>query len=145
MKQRKLTEVPETLVQVGHQVIAKHKNSRFRLAKVLEIFTENFYKVTFDDNSWSDNLYQEDLISVDWSRKEPAIGTSVQVKWVDGEVYNATYKGYNGQEMFKIKFEDGHQNDVTKHEFYLMDEKLPKRVENKLDDCLHAFLHETEL
>lgn len=42
-------------------MIAKHKNTRFYNAEVLDTRDQLFYEVDFDDGSFSKDLYPEDL------------------------------------------------------------------------------------
>lgn len=49
-------------LEVGQQVICKHKNGRYYQCEVLELLTTaTFYEVVFDDGSYSDNLFPEDI------------------------------------------------------------------------------------
>lgn len=45
----------------GQQVICKHKNGRYYQAEVVELTKATFYEVAFDDGSFSDNLFPEDI------------------------------------------------------------------------------------
>lgn len=47
---------------VGQPVISKHKNGRFYQCEVINLTKETFYEVNFDDGSFSDNLYPEDIV-----------------------------------------------------------------------------------
>lgn len=49
-------------ITVGQKVISKHKNGRFYQCEVVTLTTETFYEVNFDDGSFSDNLYPEDIV-----------------------------------------------------------------------------------
>ncbi|CAI5777360.1 lysine-specific demethylase 4A [Podarcis lilfordi] len=55
---------------VGQAVISKHKNGRFYQCEVVNLTKETFYEVNFDDGSFSDNLYPEDIV-VCYVMKEP--------------------------------------------------------------------------
>lgn len=46
---------------VGQRVICKHKNGRYYHSEVVELTTATFYEVVFDDGSYSDNLFPEDI------------------------------------------------------------------------------------
>lgn len=46
---------------VGQRVICKHKNGRYYHSEVLELSPTTFYEVVFDDGSYSDNLFPEDI------------------------------------------------------------------------------------
>ncbi|MEE6495152.1 hypothetical protein FKM82_001963 [Ascaphus truei] len=49
-------------ITVGQPVISKHKNGRFYQCEVVKLTKETFYEVNFDDGSFSDNLYPEDIV-----------------------------------------------------------------------------------
>lgn len=42
--------------------MAKHENGKYHHGHVHQISSQNFFKVNFKDNSWSDNLYQQDIL-----------------------------------------------------------------------------------
>lgn len=46
---------------VGQRVICKHKNGRYYNSEVQELSPTTFYEVVFDDGSYSDNLFPEDI------------------------------------------------------------------------------------
>lgn len=46
---------------VGQRVICKHKNGRYYHSEVVELTTATFYEVVFDDGSYSNNLFPEDI------------------------------------------------------------------------------------
>lgn len=46
---------------VGQRVICKHKNGRYYHSEVQELTPTTFYEVVFDDGSYSDNLFPEDI------------------------------------------------------------------------------------
>ena len=48
-------------LEEGTKVIAKHKNTRYYMAEVLEHEEQVFYEVDFDDGSFSNDLYPEDI------------------------------------------------------------------------------------
>lgn len=48
-------------LNTGDKVIAKHKNTRYYLADILECRDQIFYEVDFDDGSFSKDLYPEDI------------------------------------------------------------------------------------
>uniref|UniRef100_K7F3C3 [histone H3]-trimethyl-L-lysine(9) demethylase n=1 Tax=Pelodiscus sinensis TaxID=13735 RepID=K7F3C3_PELSI len=49
-------------LSAGQMVISKHKNGRFYQCEVVSLTKETFYEVNFDDGSFSDNLYPEDIV-----------------------------------------------------------------------------------
>jgi len=49
-------------LDVGEEVVAKNRQGKYCRGVVCQIRNANFYKVNFRDNSWSDNLYQQDIV-----------------------------------------------------------------------------------
>lgn len=49
-------------LSVGQKVICKHKNGRYYQCDVVQLSKETFYEVNFDDGSFSDNLFPEDIV-----------------------------------------------------------------------------------
>lgn len=117
----------------GQKVISKHKNGRFYQCEVVTLTTETFYEVNFDDGSFSDNLYPEDIVSQDCLKLgPPAEGEVVQVRWTDGQVYGAKFVTSHPIQMYQVEFEDGSQLVVKRDDVYTLDEELPKRVKSRL-------------
>ncbi|KAK7889279.1 hypothetical protein WMY93_024839 [Mugilogobius chulae] len=58
---------------VGQRVICKHKNGRYYQCDVVQLSTETFYEVNFDDGSFSDNLFPEDIVSRDCVQLGPPL------------------------------------------------------------------------
>jgi len=48
-------------VATGDHVIAKHKNGRYYRAIVLFVSDVVYYKVAFDDGTYSNDMYPEDI------------------------------------------------------------------------------------
>ncbi|XP_044801044.2 lysine-specific demethylase 4A isoform X4 [Bubalus bubalis] len=120
-------------ITAGQKVISKHKNGRFYQCEVVRLTTETFYEVNFDDGSFSDNLYPEDIVSQDCLQLgPPAEGEVVQVRWTDGQVYGAKFVASHPIQMYQVEFEDGSQLVVKRDDVYTLDEELPKRVKSRL-------------
>ncbi|XP_007420033.1 lysine-specific demethylase 4A [Python bivittatus] len=118
---------------VGQAVISKHKNGRFYQCEVVNLTKETFYEVNFDDGSFSDNLYPEDIVSRDCLQLgPPPPGEVVQVRWTDGQVYGATFVASHVIQMYQVEFEDGSQLMAKRDDVYTLNEELPKRVKSRL-------------
>lgn len=59
LPQRSKADMQELVV--GQKVICKYKNGRYYQSELLELTTATFYEVVFDDGSFSDNLFPEDI------------------------------------------------------------------------------------
>ncbi|XP_075954806.1 lysine-specific demethylase 4A-like isoform X2 [Anarhichas minor] len=118
---------------VRQRVICKHKNGRYYHSEVVELTTATFYEVVFDDGSYSDNLFPEDIENRDCVRLgPPAEGDAVQVRWTDGLIYGAKFMAAHSIPMYLVEFEDGSQTTVKREDIYTLDENLPKRVKSRL-------------
>ncbi|XP_019936808.2 lysine-specific demethylase 4A isoform X1 [Paralichthys olivaceus] len=118
---------------VGQKVICKHKNGRYYQCDVVQLSKETFYEVNFDDGSFSDNLFPEDIVSRDCAQLgPPPQGEVVQVRWTDGLVYGAKFVAAHVTQMYLVEFEDGSQLTTKRDDVYTLDEELPKRVKSRL-------------
>ncbi|XP_014899333.1 lysine-specific demethylase 4C isoform X2 [Poecilia latipinna] len=115
-------------ISLGQTVISKHKNLRYYSSKVTEITSQTFYEVMFDDGSFSNDTYPEDIVSRDCVNfGPPEVGEAVQVKWPDGLFYGAKYLGSNVSYMYQVEFEDGSQVLAKREDIYTLNEDLPKK------------------
>lgn len=55
-RDRELTEL-----KVGDKAYVKHKNTRYYLCNIVKVEGQTYYSVDFEDGSFSDDLYPEDL------------------------------------------------------------------------------------
>lgn len=118
---------------VGQRVICKYKNGRYYHSEVVEQTTATFYEVVFDDGSYSDNLFPEDIENRDCVRLgPPAEGEVVQVRWTDGLIYGAKFVASHSIPMYLVEFENGSQISVKRGDIYTLDEDLPKRVKSRM-------------
>uniref|UniRef100_A0A4W5QH71 [histone H3]-trimethyl-L-lysine(9) demethylase n=1 Tax=Hucho hucho TaxID=62062 RepID=A0A4W5QH71_9TELE len=118
---------------VGRRVICKHKNGRYYQCDVVQLSKETFYEVNFDDGSFSDNLFPEDIVGRDCTQLgPPPQGEMVQVRWTDGLVYGAKFVAAHIIQMYQVEFEDGSQLTAKRDDVYTLDEELPKRVKSRL-------------
>uniref|UniRef100_A0A672MM87 [histone H3]-trimethyl-L-lysine(9) demethylase n=1 Tax=Sinocyclocheilus grahami TaxID=75366 RepID=A0A672MM87_SINGR len=120
-------------LEVGQTVISKHKNLRYYSSRVTQVTAQTFYEVMFDDGSFSNDTFPEDIVSRDCSQLgPPEMGDAVQVKWPDGLFYGAKYLGSNTSYMYQVEFEDGSQVLAKREDIYTLDEDLPKKVKGRL-------------
>ncbi|TRY85253.1 hypothetical protein DNTS_003557 [Danionella cerebrum] len=120
-------------LEKGQKVICKHKNSRYYHCEVTELTKATFYEVIFDDGSFSDNLFPEDIVNRDCQLLgPPAEGDVVQVLWTDGLIYGAKFVSDHIIPMYQVEFEDNSQLTVKREELFSLNEELPKRVKARL-------------
>uniref|UniRef100_A0A673LIB1 [histone H3]-trimethyl-L-lysine(9) demethylase n=1 Tax=Sinocyclocheilus rhinocerous TaxID=307959 RepID=A0A673LIB1_9TELE len=126
-------KVSKSELEVGQTVISKHKNLRYYSSRVTQVTAQTFYEVMFDDGSFSNDTFPEDIVSRDCSQLgPPEVGEAVQVKWPDGLFYGAKYLGSNTSYMYQVEFEDGSQVLAKREDIYTLDEDLPKKVKGRL-------------
>uniref|UniRef100_A0A673JIA4 [histone H3]-trimethyl-L-lysine(9) demethylase n=1 Tax=Sinocyclocheilus rhinocerous TaxID=307959 RepID=A0A673JIA4_9TELE len=117
----------------GQKVICKHRNSRYYHCEVVELTKATFYEVIFDDGSFSDNLFPEDIVNRDCRQLgPPSEGDEVQVRWTDGLIYGAKFVSDHIIPMYQVEFEDDSQLTVKREDVYSLDEELPKRIKARL-------------
>uniref|UniRef100_A0ABM5FS46 [histone H3]-trimethyl-L-lysine(9) demethylase n=1 Tax=Pogona vitticeps TaxID=103695 RepID=A0ABM5FS46_9SAUR len=134
----------EKAVSIGQTVIAKHRNTRYYNCRVIEVTSQVFYEVMFDDGSFSRDTFPEDIVSRDCLKLgPPAEGEVVQVKWPDGKLYGAKYLGTNIAYMYNVEFEDGSQIATKREEIYTLDEELPKRVRARFSTASNMRFEDT--
>uniref|UniRef100_A0A672PDY6 [histone H3]-trimethyl-L-lysine(9) demethylase n=1 Tax=Sinocyclocheilus grahami TaxID=75366 RepID=A0A672PDY6_SINGR len=120
-------------LSVGQKVICKNKNGRYYQCEVIQLTKETFYEVNFDDGSFSDNLFPEDIVNRDCAQLGPPPQEEVvQVRWTDGLVYGAKFVAAHVIQMYQVEFEDGSQLTAKRDDVYTLDEELPKRVKSRL-------------
>uniref|UniRef100_A0A671RPB9 [histone H3]-trimethyl-L-lysine(9) demethylase n=1 Tax=Sinocyclocheilus anshuiensis TaxID=1608454 RepID=A0A671RPB9_9TELE len=130
-------------LEKGQKVISKHRNGRYYHCEVVELTKATFYEVIFDDGSFSDNLFPEDIVNRDCRQLgPPSEGDVVQVRWTDGLIYGAKFVSDHIIPMYQVEFEDDSQLTVKREDVYSLDEELPKRVKARLvSDFLPVLLH----
>uniref|UniRef100_A0A671RQ89 [histone H3]-trimethyl-L-lysine(9) demethylase n=1 Tax=Sinocyclocheilus anshuiensis TaxID=1608454 RepID=A0A671RQ89_9TELE len=120
-------------LEKGQKVISKHRNGRYYHCEVVELTKATFYEVIFDDGSFSDNLFPEDIVNRDCRQLgPPSEGDVVQVRWTDGLIYGAKFVSDHIIPMYQVEFEDDSQLTVKREDVYSLDEELPKRVKARL-------------
>ncbi|KAI7811281.1 lysine-specific demethylase 4C isoform X1 [Triplophysa rosa] len=126
-------KVSKSELVVGQTVISKHKNLRYYSSRITQVTAQTFYEVMFDDGSFSNDTFPEDIVSRDCAQfGAPEVGEAVQVKWPDGLFYGAKYLGSNTTYMYQVEFEDGSQVLAKREDIYTLDEDLPKKVKGRL-------------
>ncbi|KAM3852372.1 LOW QUALITY PROTEIN: lysine-specific demethylase 4B [Vipera latastei] len=120
-------------VSLSQTVIAKNRSGFYYLCKVIGVTTQTFYEVNFEDGSYSDNIYPENIVNRDCLKMgPPAEGELVQLHLTNGVTYQARFIAAHVNQIFQVEFEDGSQLMVKRGEIYTLDEELPKRVKARL-------------
>ncbi|XP_072449917.1 lysine-specific demethylase 4B [Chiloscyllium punctatum] len=125
------------LISVGQMVIAKNRNGLYYKCKVIGTSAQTFYEINFEDGSYSDNVYPENVVSRDCVQHgSPAEGEVIQVRWTDSLVYSAKFVGSQVRYNYQVEFEGGSQLTLKREDLYTLDEELPKRVKARLSPLM---------
>ncbi|XP_072030624.1 LOW QUALITY PROTEIN: lysine-specific demethylase 4C-like [Amphiura filiformis] len=119
-------------VRNGEKVIAKYKNNRYYKSVVAGERDQLFYHVLFDDGTFSDNLFAQDIESHDCiHNKDPQKGEAVTVRWTDNELYNGKFVKSYYVKLYDVEFENESVVTVKREDIYAREEPLPKRVKTR--------------
>uniref|UniRef100_A0A8C5P8T3 Lysine-specific demethylase 4B n=1 Tax=Leptobrachium leishanense TaxID=445787 RepID=A0A8C5P8T3_9ANUR len=133
------------VISVGQTVISRSKNGLYYKCQVIGSATQIFYEVNFDDGSYSNNVYPENIMSRDCLKNgPPAEGEVVVMKWMNGNVCKAKFISSNINHVYQVEFEDTTQLLVKRNEIFTLDEQLPKRVRCRLSLSTGASVEATE-
>lgn len=132
-------------VSVGQTVIGRNRNGLYYRCQVIGSATHIFYEVNFDDGSYSDNVYPENILSRDCMQNgPPAEGEVIDLRWIDGNIYKAKFISSTVSLIYQVEFEDGSQLMVKRSEIFTLEESLPKRVKCRLSVSTGASLDDME-
>lgn len=153
-------------LEKGQKVICKHRNGRYYHCEVVELTKATFYEVIFDDGSFSDNLFPEDIVV----RKElhssklclmikksvlkpcwwfifqnrdcrqlgpPSEGDVVQVLWTDGLIYGAKFVSDHIIPMYQVRGQQTRLCTLFGFEFKFRHCKVDA---SQYEDCLQCIL-----
>uniref|UniRef100_A0A8C2B5P4 [histone H3]-trimethyl-L-lysine(9) demethylase n=1 Tax=Cyprinus carpio TaxID=7962 RepID=A0A8C2B5P4_CYPCA len=126
-------------LSLGQEVIGRNSNGWFYRCTITGIGTQNYYEVNFDDGSYCDNVFPENLLSHDCLRNgPPELGEFVVVKTIDGRVLNASFIKEHVHRYYQVEFQDETQILLKRSEIHSLNQELPKRVMSRL---VSAFIH----
>ncbi|XP_072261002.1 lysine-specific demethylase 4B isoform X3 [Pyxicephalus adspersus] len=130
---------------VGQTVISRNRNGLYYRCLVIGSATHIFYEVNFDDGSYSDNVYPENILNRDCIRDgPPAEGELVELRWIDGNIYKGKFISLNVNAIYQVEFDDASQLMVKRNEIFTLEEPLPKRVKCRLSLSTVAPVEDTE-
>ncbi|KAJ8418947.1 hypothetical protein AAFF_G00004460, partial [Aldrovandia affinis] len=120
-------------LSLGQQVIGRNRDGWHYRCTVIGMATQTFYEVNYDDGSYCDNLYPENVVSQDCLRLgPPEAGEVILVHDQDGSVVNASFVREHVHKHFQVEFEDNTQMTLKRTELHTLDQELPKRVKSRL-------------
>ncbi|XP_059400170.1 lysine-specific demethylase 4B-like isoform X2 [Carassius carassius] len=120
-------------LSLGQEVIGRSSDGWFYRCTITGIGMQNYYEVNFDDGSYCDNIFPENLLSHDCLRNGPPdLGELVVVKTADGRVLNASFIKEHIHRYYQVEFQDETQILLKRSEIHSLDHELPKRVMSRL-------------
>uniref|UniRef100_A0A669EMR2 Lysine-specific demethylase 4B n=1 Tax=Oreochromis niloticus TaxID=8128 RepID=A0A669EMR2_ORENI len=129
----KVSAKPGQLPTLGQRVIGRNVDSWYYHCTVIGMARQTFYEVNFDDGSYCDNLYPENIISHDCLRSgPPEVGELVVVSTPEGKILNASFVKQHIHKLYQVEFQDQSQLMVKHSEIFQLNQELPKRVRARL-------------
>ncbi|XP_036377449.1 lysine-specific demethylase 4B isoform X1 [Megalops cyprinoides] len=120
-------------LSLGQQVIGRNRDGWHYCCTIIGMATQTFYEVNYDDGSYCDNLYPENVVSQDCLRMgPPEAGEVILVHAQDGKVVNASFVREHVHKHYQVEFEDKSQMTLKRTELHSMEQELPKRVKSRL-------------
>uniref|UniRef100_A0A4W6CPB1 [histone H3]-trimethyl-L-lysine(9) demethylase n=1 Tax=Lates calcarifer TaxID=8187 RepID=A0A4W6CPB1_LATCA len=118
---------------LGQKVIGRNSDGWYYHCTIIGMATQTFYEVNFDDGSYCDNLYPENILSHDCLRSgPPEIGELIVVSTPEGQVLNASFVKQHTHKLYQVEFQDQTQMMLKHSEIHQLDQELPKRVRARL-------------
>lgn len=131
-KPRALPKAPQSPV-LGQRAIGRNADGWYHHCTIIGIATQTVYEVNFDDGSYCDNLYPENILSHDCLRKGPPdIGELLVVSTSEGRVLNASFVKHHVHKFYQVEFPDQSQLMLKHNEIHNLEQDLPKRVRTRL-------------
>ncbi|XP_061094877.1 lysine-specific demethylase 4B isoform X1 [Conger conger] len=120
-------------LSIGQRVIGRNRDGWHYRCTLIGMATQTFYEVNFDDGSYCDNLYPENVMSQDCLRLgPPEAGEVILVYSQEGKVVNASFVREHIHKHFQVEFEDKSQMTLKRTEIHTLEQELPKRVKSRL-------------
>uniref|UniRef100_A0A8C1L7I7 [histone H3]-trimethyl-L-lysine(9) demethylase n=1 Tax=Cyprinus carpio TaxID=7962 RepID=A0A8C1L7I7_CYPCA len=123
-------------LSLGQEVIGRSSNGWFYRCTITGIGTQNYYEVNFDDGSYCDNVFPENLL-VRHQQIVTFKGLTVVfslVKW---------FQEKDPRRLscisFQVEFQDETQILLKRSEIHSLDHELPKRVMSRLVSAFTCF------
>ncbi|XP_062411494.1 lysine-specific demethylase 4B isoform X2 [Sardina pilchardus] len=118
---------------LGQQVIGRYSNGWFYRCIIIGMATQIVYEVNFDDGSYCDNVYPENVVSHDCLRSgPPETGEILCVCTAEGQMLNASFIKEHTHRYYQVEFQDRSQLLLKRSEIYTLEQELPKRVMARL-------------
>lgn len=120
-------------LSLGQEAIGRSSDGWFYRCTIIGLASQTYYEVNFDDGSYCDNIFPENVLSHDCLRNgPPELGEFVVVNTVDGRVLNASFVKEHVHKFYQVEFQDESQLMLKQTEIHSLNQELPKRVMTRL-------------
>ncbi|XP_041745683.2 lysine-specific demethylase 4B-like isoform X1 [Coregonus clupeaformis] len=124
---------PRGEFSLGQKVIGRNNDGWFYPCTVIGMTSQTFYEVNYDDGSFCDNMFPENVVSHDCLRNgPPETGELMLVHTMEGQVLNASYVKEHVHKHYQVEFQDESQLLLKQTEIHSLEQDLPKRVCTRL-------------
>ncbi|XP_010869557.2 lysine-specific demethylase 4B isoform X2 [Esox lucius] len=114
---------------LGQKVIGRNSDGWFYPCTIIGMASQTFYEVNYDDGSYCDNLYPENIVSHDCLRNgPPETGELMLVRTTEGQALNASFVKEHMHKHYQVEFHDESQLLLKQTEIHSLEQDLPKRV-----------------
>uniref|UniRef100_A0A8C1YJD5 [histone H3]-trimethyl-L-lysine(9) demethylase n=1 Tax=Cyprinus carpio TaxID=7962 RepID=A0A8C1YJD5_CYPCA len=125
-------------LSLGQEVIGRSSNGWFYRCTITGIGTQNYYEVNFDDGSYCDNVFPENLLvrqqQIVTFKGFTVVFSFSLVKW---------FQEKDPRRLscisFQVEFQDETQILLKRSEIHSLDHELPKRVMSRLVSAFTCF------
>uniref|UniRef100_A0A8C5DRD6 Lysine-specific demethylase 4B n=1 Tax=Gouania willdenowi TaxID=441366 RepID=A0A8C5DRD6_GOUWI len=129
-KHKKFMQKGPTL---GQKVIGRNSDGWFYHCTIIGMATQKYYEVNFEDGSYCDNLYPENIVSHDCLHNgPPEHGELIVVCSPEGQCQNASFIKEHPHNFYQVEFQNQSQLMLKQNEIFYLDQELPKRVRARL-------------
>ncbi|XP_028259733.1 lysine-specific demethylase 4B-like [Parambassis ranga] len=107
-KPRVVPKAPQGPI-LGQRVIGRNTDSWYYHCTIIGMATQTFYEVNFDDGSYCDNLYPENILSHDCLHSGPPdAGELIVVSTPEGQILNASFVKEHTHKLYQVEFTTRH-------------------------------------
>ncbi|CAF0730238.1 unnamed protein product [Didymodactylos carnosus] len=125
------TDNDQDQIVVGTTILLKpyrNQTTEHLEGKLISIDPVVHYAVDFFDGSFSRDMLREDLL-LPSPNDMPLLGTNINVRWTDDQIYPCTYVGSKQVLFYTILFDNGETKKIRRHEFRIKNSNKKKRDE----------------
>uniref|UniRef100_A0A8C5DI82 Lysine-specific demethylase 4B n=1 Tax=Gouania willdenowi TaxID=441366 RepID=A0A8C5DI82_GOUWI len=117
----------------SNAVIGRNSDGWFYHCTIIGMATQKYYEVNFEDGSYCDNLYPENIVSHDCLHNgPPEHGELIVVCSPEGQCQNASFIKEHPHNFYQVEFQNQSQLMLKQNEIFYLDQELPKRVRARL-------------